>query len=84
MTISGPSGELLHGYLVAATLGQWRVKGGRLRAVLRSSVHSVYITRRPLDVRLTLGKRAYIWRDVTPQIAGGKLLADVPGSPEVV
>lgn len=80
--IKGLTGELRHGYAVAATLGPWTVVDRRLTARLVRA-HGYFSARRPLEVRLALGRRTYVWREADVQIAGGRVTGTLPGPPEV-
>ena len=86
MRASGLSGELRHGYQVAATLGAWMIETAGRAFECRATVeaqHEVWSERRPLDLVLRLGGVEWTWRDVAPDFSGGALVIALTRMPDL-
>jgi hypothetical protein len=76
--LGGPSGALVVGAKVVATLGPWTLThvddepaGTFALTAPARVVDGFWITRPPFDVRLQLGTDTLVWRDATVSVSGG-------------
>lgn len=91
MQATGHTGELRFKYQVAARLGSWTVKpvtgtaGHRFR-VSATVVASIdpWVSRRPLDLRLTFGTSTWVWHAVDPPDIGTRIDLELPHPPTIM
>lgn len=82
MTARGTSGSLRYGYHVVARVRDWTLAGGRVEGTAED-VNQFYVAHGgPFDLVLHVGKRSWIWRQVTPTVDGARFAATVNGTPE--
>lgn len=82
MKASGVSGSLKHGYRVVARLSSWTLDDGRVEAI-PSEVNAFALAHGgPFDLVLEVGKRLWVWRDVSPIVDGARFATTVVGAPE--
>lgn len=81
LSMRGQVGELRCGYQVVARLGPWTSDGARVEAGVQA-VDEFWLDGR-LSLWLTVGRKAWVWRDVQLQELGPPLVARVTGTPEV-
>ncbi len=79
---SGTGGELRRGYQVVAQLGPWTMDQDRVDAATHS-LNEIYLEAPgALQLRLRLGRRFWVWREVE-LLAAQPLAVRVCGSPDV-
>lgn len=89
LTMHGQAGELRAGYQPAARLGAWELEatagGGFTIHAAVASRDAYWFERRPLDVRLTVGRGVWRWRavEVSPNGTGASVVIIGTGRPEV-
>ena len=82
LSMRGLDGQLRYGYQVVAQLSAWSLEDARVEATARN-VNEVWMGESPLSLWLTVGRRAWVWREVEVASAGPPLVVRVVGSPEV-
>ena len=83
LTMRGSSAVVKYGYQVAARIGAWSFEHDRMdgKAI---EINSVWIAETPLSLWLTIGERAWVWRDVSVvNLDPAQFAVRVSGSPEV-
>jgi hypothetical protein len=87
MVMRGPSGEIRHGYQVAARLGKWEaMPRNETEMSFTASVVSVdeyWILQEPLEVALRLARTEWVWREVAPVRDGNQIHIVLKGKPEI-
>lgn len=80
LRMTGPDGELRHGYFHAATLGAWSFVGGSSGGVFTAAVSDVdafRVSQDPLRVVVPVGQSFYRWTVKSLQIEGAALTAEL-------
>lgn len=80
--IRGQSGELRVGYQKVAELHNWSLEGETVEAQ-SEQVNAFWIERRPLELRLQVGKRPWTWKDVQLVDKGPPMRIRVSGKPNI-
>ncbi len=80
--VSGVSGEIRAGYQRAAELGKWEMDVHRVIRADIVSASNFWLAQKPLDIRLRVGRRWWIWRGVDVSNKGSSVRVQVRGDPE--
>lgn len=88
MRASGSSGELRHGYQVAARTGPWVIARDEDERHFTFSARMlatdpVWLVQRPLDLVIVLGPLEWTWRNVAPTIDDDRLIVELTRRPDV-
>lgn len=90
MDMRGPSGEIVFGYQVAATLGAWtatpnitNTEGLILLKAAVKEADDYWLSQEPLLVKLKFGRTEWIWENVRVVRDGTTIHVDLKGKPEI-
>jgi hypothetical protein len=85
-SLRGQSGRIKVGYQMVATLTSYALvpasAGVWTFEARASTVDPYWVTQRPQDVELVVGKQRWTWRNVALEIGGGTVRGTVTGKPE--
>jgi hypothetical protein len=80
----GASGELRVGYQKVAELRNWSLDGTTETVEAQvENINAFWIERRPLELRLNIGKRPWTWKDVQLIDKGPPMRIRVSGKPNI-